>query len=357
MYQGSTLSLPTDFIKITSKLVADHPITASEVERLLLAKTPSEINHLYTLAREQRSRNFGSQVFLYGFIYFSTFCRNSCTFCSYRKENSSMVRYRKSTPEIVEAAIEMADSGVHLIDLTMGEDPAFYIPQSAFFDALLKAIEAIKEATGLPVMVSPGAVSDQQLAGLAGAGADWYACYQETHNRDHFSRLRRGQDYDYRMERKHKALALGMQIEEGLLIGTGESAADIADSLLKMRESGVKQVRAMRFVPPAGYQGDLSDHGIREETVTAVMRLLMPERLIPASLDVDGLAGIEERLNAGANVITSIIPAHCGLAGVANSSLDIEANRRSPEHVAPVVRRAGLEVSTHENYLQMLHQN
>lgn len=357
MYQGSTLSLPTDFIHITSKLAVGQPVTAKEVERLLLAKTPGEIDHLFTFAREQRARCFGTQVFLYGFLYFSTYCRNSCTFCSYRKENGAMDRYRKTTVEIVEAAVAMAASGVHLIDLTMGEDPAFYAPRSEPFADLLKAITAIKDATGLPVMVSPGAVADQQLAGLAEAGADWYACYQETHNRDHYSRLRSGQDYDYRMERKQKALALGMQVEEGILIGAGEDVADIAASLLEMQQSGARQVRAMRFVPPKGYTGKLSSHHIQEETVIAVMRLLMPDRLIPASLDVDGLAGLEKRLDAGANVITSIIPAHCGLAGVANSSLDIEENRRSPDHVAPVVHAGGLEIATSEHYLQMLLQH
>lgn len=111
MYQGSTLSLPTDFIHITSKLAVGQPVTTKEVERLLLAKTPGEIDHLFTLAREQRARCFGTQVFLYGFLYFSTYCRNSCTFCSYRKENGAMDRYRKTTAEIVEAAVAMAASG------------------------------------------------------------------------------------------------------------------------------------------------------------------------------------------------------------------------------------------------------
>lgn len=49
------------------------------------------------------------------------------------------------------------------------------------------------------------------------------------------------------------------------------------------------------------------------------MRLLFPDKLIPASLDVDGISGLELRLMAGANVVTSIIPPNEGLAGVAQS--------------------------------------
>ena len=68
------------------------------------------------------------------------------------------------------------------------------------------------------------------------------------------------------------------------------------------------------------------------------MRLVMEDRLIPASLDVDGLEGLAMRLKAGANVVTSIVPSGCGLAGVASKDLDIENQRRS---VAAVVRQLG----------------
>lgn len=84
------------------------------------------------------------------------------------------------------------------------------------------------------------------------------------------------------------------------------------------------------------------------------MRLIMPERLIPASLDVDGLAGLKKRLDAGANVITSIIPPQNGLAGVANHSLDIEDNRRSPEHIQPILEASGLEAATPHQYQEWL---
>lgn len=71
----------------------------------------------------------------------------------------------------------------------------------------------------------------------------------------------------------------------------------------------------------------------------AAMRLVMEDRLIPASLDVDGLEGLAMRLKAGANVVTSIVPSGCGLAGVASKDLDIENQRRS---VAAVVRQLGV---------------
>ncbi len=84
------------------------------------------------------------------------------------------------------------------------------------------------------------------------------------------------------------------------------------------------------------------------------MRLLFPDRLIPASLDVGGLEGLKERLDAGANVITSIVPPGEGLAGVAQSSLDIDDARRTVTCVESVLRECGLVPATRDEYLQWI---
>ena len=72
------------------------------------------------------------------------------------------------------------------------------------------------------------------------------------------------------------------------------------------------------------------------------MRLAMPDRFIPASLDVDGIAGLERRLQAGANVVTSIVPPTVGLAGVSQAELDIDEGYRTVHRVLPHLERLGL---------------
>lgn len=190
-------------------------------------------------------------------------------------------------------------------------------------------------------MVSPGVLSAEQLVRLREAGADWYACYQETHNRDLFTRLRLEQDYDRRKRTRLEAAGCGLLAEDGLLTGVGESAEDLADSILDMAREPLDQVRAMSYVPhestfPSTAGDTLEERRAHELLAIATMRLVMEDRLIPASLDVDGLEGLAMRLKAGANVVTSIVPSGCGLAGVASKDLDIENQRRS---VAAVVRQ------------------
>lgn len=324
-----------------------------EIRFLLSLSDKESLAALFKTARQTRYRNFGNRVFLYGFIYFSTDCANDCLFCKYRKSNRELPRYRKSLSEIKETVCEMVTSGVHLIDLTMGESNDFHQRGDIGFKKLTTLVRSVKMAGGMPLMISPGVVPAKALQDLKGAGANWFACYQETYNRSLFCRLRTGQSFDKRLSAKRTAKKLGMLIEEGILLGVGESKNDVVDAIVAMRTLNAEQVRVMTFVPQPGTP--MADHPASDELqeliTIAVLRLTMPDKLIPASLDVDGLAGLRRRLEAGANVVTSLVAPGKGLAGVANQTLDIEQARRTPQAVMPVLADCGLRAATMKEYL------
>jgi methylornithine synthase len=56
------------------------------------------------------------------------------------------------------------------------------------------------------------------------------------------------------------------------------------------------------------------------------------------------------RLEAGANVITSIIPPNKRLAGVSQSSLDIEQGLRTVSEVKKVITAMGLRIASRKVY-------
>jgi methylornithine synthase len=329
---------------ILNKAGQEKPLTKEEIIFILQLRQKEHIDSLFMAARSLRRKYSRDKIFLYGFIYISTYCRNDCNFCFYRVSNRASPRYRKREDEVIAAAVELARSGVHLIDLTMGEDPYFFNHKANGFDGFCRLVEKVKSAAGLPVMVSPGVVPERVLAELTEAGADWFACYQETHNRDLFQRLRPGQDYDARLNIKQLAHKHGLLIEEGILVGVGETAEDIAHSLEVMQTLGADQVRAMNVVPQAGtpMQNHPGPDPVKELLIIALMRLVFPGKLIPATLDVEGLAGLKRRLEAGANVVTSIVPPHQGFVGVAQSLLDIDDARRAADSVLSVLEDCGL---------------
>jgi methylornithine synthase len=333
--------------RILAQALAGGGLAPRDVADLMAIVDGEDRQRVFQAARELRRRHFGPRVFLYGFIYLSTYCRNDCRFCYYRRSNTALERYRLSPAATLEAAGRLARSGVHLVDLTMGEDPFFHDRGAAGFAPLVRLVGEVKAATRLPVMVSPGWVEEARLEQLAAAGADWLACYQETYNRCLFASLRPGQDFDGRRTVKVRARQAGVLVEEGLMVGVGESPGDVADAVEAMGHLPADQVRVMTFVPQAGtpMAGGRAPSRERELLALAALRLALPDRLIPASLDVDGLDGLEDRLNAGANVVTSLVPPGLGLAGVARTRLDIEEARRTPEAVRPVLASLGLEAA------------
>ncbi|MBU8911231.1 MAG: methylornithine synthase PylB [Desulfobacterales bacterium] len=337
---------------ILNRLQNGHIVEKNEIKYLLGLSDPKNIRLLFEAAQNVRIQFFGNKIFLYGFLYFSTYCRNNCRFCQYRKSNKIIPRYRKSKIQILAAAGEMADAGVHLIDLTMGEDPELYSSSEFDFKQLTSMIKTVQEDSGLPVMISPGTLPDEILKDLARIGVTWYACYQETHNEILYKTLRPGQSFKKRLAKKQLAKNLGMLIEEGILTGVGETLDDLADSIIWMRDFSVDQARVMTFVPQKDTpMADAKPQGsLREQIIIAVMRLVLGNVLIPASLDVDGLDGLRARLTAGANVVTSIVPPENGLAGVANHSLDIEDSRRTLDHILPVLETCGMEPAQPEEY-------
>ena len=345
-----------DFEALLSRIKAEENLSTAEMSFLLNLQDEGHIEALFQKARDVRLNHFGNKIFMYGFIYASTYCRNDCNFCLFRRSNAQTRRYRKSKAQIIAAAELLADSGVHLIDLTMGEDPDIFNDDGAGFERLVDLVATLQNKTKLPIMVSPGVIPADVLQQLAAAGAVWYACYQETHNPFLFEKLRPSQDYLKRMQSKIDARQIGLLVEDGLLCGVGETPEDIAQSMEVLKTIGADQMRVMNFVPQPGTpMAERAPAGpLRETLITAVMRLVFPDRLIPASLDVEGIDGLRARLDAGANVVTSIVPPGEGLAGVAQHSLNIEEGGRTTAAVKDIFESAGLQPATRDEYLNWI---
>ncbi|HAP32427.1 MAG TPA: methylornithine synthase PylB, partial [Firmicutes bacterium] len=163
---------------LTEKALENNPLSAVELRYLLNIEDEDKIELLKDGARRIRSHFFGDVVFLYGFLYFSTYCRNYCSFCNF-SANNSMDRYRKTRDDILKISEGLAASGVNLLDLTMGEDP-FYLNNNG--KVLEETVNDVLQLTNLPLMVSPGVVEAGLLRKFARLGVSWYACYQETYS-------------------------------------------------------------------------------------------------------------------------------------------------------------------------------
>ncbi|MDR2405873.1 MAG: methylornithine synthase PylB [Deltaproteobacteria bacterium] len=352
--------MPSPNLKdILSRARDEESLKLSELTELISLDDPFDMEELFALSRELRNRYTGTQIFTYGFVYHSTICRNDCLFCAYRKSNRHNKRYRKSLAEVLEASRSLSEQGVNLIDLTMGEDPKTDEPE--YLESVAQLIFEVKRETGAPIMISPGLVGSAALRLFQEAGALWYACYQETYSPQLFKRLRVGQSFQKRLSAKIEAKRAGLLVEEGILCGVGETPQELALSVLAMKELKAAQVRAMAYVPPKENISELKglapdEARVRELIMIAVLRLTHPQALIPASLDVEGISGISQRLKAGANLITSFVPAGIGLQGVAQAELDIDNQMRSVASVTGLLSQMQLSLASRESYLEKVRE-
>jgi methylornithine synthase len=335
---------------ICERALDGTPPDAPELEALLSVASEEEAEPIFAAARELRKRHFGDAIFLSGFVYYTTYCRNHCNFCLYRKGNDFAPHYRKSLDEILAICRGLVDDGINLIDLTSGEDPLTH--DTGNFQSYYDMIDAVRSEMGKPIMISPGVVPADVLVKMHEAGATIFACYQETHTRDLYKKLRVMQDFDERAAARVNARRAGMLVEDGILTGVGDTVADRVNSILEMSRNDWDLARNMTFVPQEGTpMANLPIQSpLHEMLVTAAMRLMKPDWMTTCSLDCESLAGAESRINAGASVVTSIIYPETGFCGVANAELDVDEGLRTVPAVLGVLERMGLRQGSDDEY-------
>ena len=360
-----------DYQQFIDDIIQKKPLTDETIRELLSIADDGSLQKMFSAAAKVREHYFSNNIYLYSFVYFSTYCKNKCAFCYYNAANK-IDRYRITPEELRSMCADLKNEGVHMIDLTMGEDPHFHDhPEN-----LLEFVRITKEVTGLPIMVSPGVVNDVFIKDLKAAGADFFALYQETYQENLYEKLRIGQSFEDRIRARNSAKAAGICIEDGLLTGFSKiktadgvpvnpSVADDIDSAIAsirgMQKADPDQVRVMTFEPQPGtpLAETVQASGLMELKVISVLRFVFPDRFIPASLDVAGIDGMVDRLNAGANVVTSIISADSKLEGVVNFDRELSLNerQRDAKSVIERLKTMGLQSGRQENFEKYLNRN
>jgi len=337
---------------LAGNILNGFQLTDGQLRGLLSITKKEDLEKLYYVSRKIRDHYFGNRVFLYSFVYFSTHCRNKCAFCYYRESNH-INRYRLDASEIRGICRALKGENIHMVDLTMGEDPYFHSNPERFVDI----VKIVKEETDLPIMISPGVMSDRTLSRLYENGADFLALYQETHDRQLYRKLRVGQSFDERLHAREFARSIGYCVEDGMLTGVENDIDSTIKSLRGMQKSEPHMVRVMTFVPQEGTPlGKKAPESSMEELkIIAILRLIFPDRLIPASLDLEGIPGMVHRLNAGANVVTSIIPSDSTLEGVVNYDRGLERHR-DPKSVIRALEDMGMKPAGQDDFNRILEK-
>lgn len=333
------------------KIIEGFQLSDDDLRALLSLESEEDLEKLYYAAQKIRNHYFGNRVFLNCFIYFSTHCKNQCAFCYYNCKNE-INRYRLTREEIHETCKALKGAGFHMIDLTMGEDPYYYEDPDRF----IELVQIVKEELGLPIMISPGVMDNATLLKAREKGANFFALYQETYDTELYQRLRVGQSFEGRVNARRFAKEQGYCVEDGILTGVGNDIESTILSLRGMKTNNPDMVRVMTFLPQEGtpLSGFRVASSLSELKIISILRLMFPKCLIPASLDLEGIDGMVDRLNAGANIVTSILPSDSRLEGVANYDRDLEERDRDIKSVIKRLESMGMEPAQQDEFEAVL---
>ena len=213
-------------------------VSRQDVERALLKEPLDELDFLSLLshnaleyleplaqrAQECTLANFGRVILLYTPLYISNYCDNDCLYCGFKHAN--IIQRRKlSVSEVEREAQEIAKSGIRHVLLLTGESNA--LSPVSYIKECLQAVSRYFTSVGIEIYP----LTEEEYALLIAAGVDGLTIYQETYDKDLYSRLHLSgpkSDYRFRLDAPQRAAEARMrQVNVGALLGLGEFQKDL----------------------------------------------------------------------------------------------------------------------------------
>ena len=241
-------------------------------------------------------------------IHVSNRCslKRKCAYCGFAAGSSPAGYYKsfvKTEDEILKAALSIEFAGIKRVSISAGYGN---------FSAVLKAVQIVKEKTGLEVLVNVGGdINEEELELLKSAGVETVCCNLETVNRELFERLKPDDSFEKRLKVCELVKEFGLKLSSGLLLGIGESERDRKEHIKLLKSLEVDEVPVMGFrpypgtpmesVPPAPLTLQLRVIERVRKVVDSCKRLTVPYPTV-------GKEGVIPAVRSGANNVATVVP-------------------------------------------------
>ncbi|MCK5225806.1 MAG: radical SAM protein, partial [Planctomycetes bacterium] len=166
---------------IIAKSLSIERLEPEETAALLNLKDNDLWDEIFAAAGEIKKRVYDNRIVTFAPFYCSNYCVNNCSYCGFRKENSTETRRRLTLDEIRNETKALVSMGHKRLIVVYGEHPssdADYIAES------LKTIYATKVGNGeiRRANVNAAPMSIEQLKMLGEIGLGTYQVFQETYH-------------------------------------------------------------------------------------------------------------------------------------------------------------------------------
>lgn len=216
-----------DFSKYTAhdvKNALEHDTcTIEDFKALLSPAAEPFLEKMAERAREETSKHFGSNVYLFTPLYIANYCDNYCVYCGFNCYNH--INRMKLTMEQIEREMKViSESGMEEILILTGESRA------------KSSVEYIGEACRLAskyfrmVGLEIYPVNTDEYRYLHECGADYVTVFQETYDSDKYETLHllgHKRVWPYRFDAQERALMAGMRgVAFSALLGLSDFRRD-----------------------------------------------------------------------------------------------------------------------------------
>ncbi|MFP6858809.1 MAG: radical SAM protein [Roseibacillus sp.] len=188
-------------------------------EALLEPCPPSTLEILAQRSAALARRQFGRTMRLFAPLYLSNECVNNCSYCGFSRDNP-ILRTTLSPDQVAAEADHLHARGFRNLLLVAGEHPKFV--SEGYLQECLRRLAPTIPTLGIEV----GPMEDSQYGELVSCGAEGLVVYQETYDREAYSKLHTAgpkKNFDWRLECPERAYAGGFRrIGIGALFGLAD---------------------------------------------------------------------------------------------------------------------------------------
>lgn len=288
---------------LIDKLALNQDLSDQELLTLLDQMTEDDQNYLIEKAHDVRMAIYGDRVFMRGLVEFTNICKQNCLYCGIRAGNPEAERYRLTLEEVLKSCEIGYWLGYRTYVLQGGEDP-YYTDEK-----LVEMIKAIKKNfPDCAITMSIGERTKESYEKMFEAGADRYLLRHETASKELYESLHPNMSFENRRACLNILKEIGFQVGAGFMVGLpGQTNAHLVEDLRFLKTLKPHMVGIGPFIPHQSTPLSEASGGTVDQTVTllAIVRLLLPEVLLPATTALGSLdnLGREKGIKAGANVV------------------------------------------------------
>lgn len=267
---------------LTSKSLANGGLDEDECEKILSGKE-IELLPLLSAAYEVRKHYFGKGVRIHVINNVKNGdCTENCAYCAQsRSSSNNLVPYpAKTDDEILEDAKNAFEGGTFRYCMVFSGSSQSLNEN----ERICKLVRKIKNLYPMEICVSAGFLDEEKTIKLKEAGVNRYNHNLNTSSAMYGS-ICTSHDYKKRLDTVTTAFRNGLDVCSGVIIGMGESSADIISIIEDLKTVKVKSVPVNFFIPVEGNR-IMNPRVLTPEyclRVLCLFRFMLPEAEIRAA--------------------------------------------------------------------------